>query len=70
MTTLFSAFVGPILIICLVLIFGPCLINKGLTFVRNRVNAVQLMVLQCQYQPIVRVEEEYDYHPSQGDTDF
>ena len=62
MTTLFSALVGPILIICLVLIFGPCLINKGLAFLTSRVNAVQLMVLQHQYQPIAKIEEEYDYH--------
>ena len=61
MTTLLSALAGPILIICLVFIFGPCLINKGIAFVKDRVNAVQLMVLQRQYQPIVKIEEEYDF---------
>ena len=40
MTTLFSALAGPLLIICLALIFGPCLINKGIAFVKSRVNAV------------------------------
>jgi hypothetical protein len=45
------------------LIFGPCLINKGIAFVKSRVNAVQLMVLQHQYQPIVKIEEEYDFYP-------
>ena len=63
MTTLLSALAGPILTICLVLIFGPCLINKGIAFVKSRVNAVQLMVLQHQYQPIVKIEEEYDFYP-------
>lgn len=53
MTTLFSALAGPILIIFLILIFGPCMINKGLAFVRTRINAVQLMVLQHQYQSAV-----------------
>ena len=53
MTTLFSALAGPILIIFLILIFGPCMINKGLAFVRARINAVQLMVLQHQYQSAV-----------------
>ena len=67
-TTLFSALAGPILIICLVLIFGPCLMNKGLDFVRARVNAVQLMVLQRQYQPIVRIENEDDHHSLYADT--
>lgn len=49
MTTLFSALAGPLLIICLALIFGPCLINQGIAFVNSRVNVVQLMVLQHQY---------------------
>lgn len=39
MTTLFSALAGPIIIICLLLIFGFCLINKGLAFVKARMNA-------------------------------
>ena len=52
MTTLLSALAGPFIIICLILIFGPCLINKGLAFVKNRINAVQLMILQRLYQPM------------------
>ena len=54
---------GPILIICLVLIFGPCLINKGIAFIQSRIDAVKLMVLQQQYQPIIQMEEL-------GDTGF
>ena len=64
MTTLFSANAGLILIICLVLIFGPCIINKGIAFIQGRVDAVKLMVLQRQYQPIIQIEEEL------GDTGF
>lgn len=60
-TTLFSALAGPVLIIFLLLVFGPCLINRGLAFVKNRINTVQLMVLQRQYYRIVRMEEEDDY---------
>ena len=52
-TTLFSALAGPILIICLVLVLGLYLINKRLAFVRAKINAVQLMVLQRHYQPII-----------------
>jgi hypothetical protein len=58
MTTLFSALAGPILIICLVLIFGPCIINKGNAFIQSRVDAVKLMVLQQWYQSIIQIEEE------------
>ena len=63
MTTLFSALAGPILIICLVLIFGPCIINKEIAFIQSRVDAVNLMVLQQQYQPIIQMKEL-------GDTGF
>ena len=70
MTTLLFTLARPILTICLVLIFGPCLINKGIAFVKSRVNAVQLMVLQHQYQPIVKIEEEYDSYPPHEDIDL
>ena len=63
MTTLFSVLAGPILLICLVLIFGPCIINKGIAFIQGRVDAVKLMVLQRQYLPIIKIEEL-------GDTGF
>jgi hypothetical protein len=58
MTTLFSALARPILIIYLLLIFGPCIINKGIVFIQSRVDAVKLMVLQQQYQPLIQIEEE------------
>lgn len=34
------------------------MINKGLAFVRARINAVQLMVLQHQYQSAVIEDED------------
>ena len=40
---------GP-LIILLLLTFGPCLLNKLLAFIKQRLNTVQLMVLRQQYQ--------------------
>lgn len=67
-TTLFSALAGPVLIIFLLLVFGPCLINRGLAFVKNRINAVQLMALQRQYHPIVMMEEEDNYHSPYRNT--
>lgn len=51
-STLFSALMGPILIIALVLIFGPCVANKLIAFVKQRVDAVQLMVLRQQYRTV------------------
>lgn len=58
MTTLFSALAGPVLFVCLALIFGPYIVNKGIAFIQNRIDAVKLMVIQRQYQPIVRFETE------------
>ena len=63
-TSLFSALAGPVIFICLILIFGPCIINRGMAFIQSRIDAVKLLVLQRQYQPIIQVEEEL------GDTGF
>ena len=68
MTTLLSALAGPILIIFLVLVFGPCLINKGIAFIKDRINAVQLLVLQRQYHPLPSKIEEYAYNYLKRDS--
>ena len=52
LTTLLSSLAGPLIILLLLLTFGPCLINRLVAFVRDRVNTVQLMVLRQQYQPL------------------
>jgi hypothetical protein len=55
LTTLLSALAGPIILLLLMLTIGPCVVNRLLTFIRERVNAVQLMVLRSQYQPLYTV---------------
>lgn len=37
---------GPIFILLLELSFGPCIINKLIAFVKDRISAVQLVVLR------------------------
>lgn len=49
-TTLLSALAGPVLILLLALTIGPCLINRLLTFVRERISAVQVLMLRHHYQ--------------------
>ena len=49
-TTLLSTLMGPLIILLLPLTFGPCLLNKLLAFIKQRLNMVQLMVLRQQYQ--------------------
>lgn len=44
---------GPLLSLLLLLTIGPCIINKMLAFIKERVNTIQPMVLRTQYQPIV-----------------
>ncbi|XP_053757960.1 syncytin-2-like [Panthera pardus] len=43
----------PLLSLLLLLTIGPCIINKMLAFIKERVNTIQLMVLRTQYQPII-----------------
>ncbi|XP_052494354.1 MLV-related proviral Env polyprotein-like [Budorcas taxicolor] len=50
LTTLLSSLMGPLIILLLLLTFGPCILNKLLAFIKQRLNTVQLMVLRQQYQ--------------------
>lgn len=52
LTTLLSAITGPLLLLIIILTIGPCVINKLVTFVKDRINTVQLMVLRTQYQAL------------------
>ena len=56
MTTLLSSLAGPLLILCLLLVFGPCVFNRITAFIRKRVNAVHAMMLQRHYQALPRNE--------------
>ena len=45
-------YTGPLIILLLLLTFGSCLLNKLMTFIKSRINTVQLMVLRSQYTAI------------------
>ena len=45
MTTLISTLMGPLLILLLLLIIGPCVLNRQVAFIRTRISAVQLLVV-------------------------
>ena len=57
LTTLISTLLRPLLIL-LMLTFGPCIINRLVAFVKERINTVQLFVLQQQYQTVSQDQEE------------
>ena len=50
--------VGPFMVPLLILTFGPCILNKLVTFVKERINTVQLLVLRQQYQALPQNIEE------------
>ena len=57
LTTLISTLLRPLLIL-LMLTFGPCIINRLIAFVKERINTVQLFVLRQQYQTVSQDQEE------------
>ena len=57
LTTLLSALAGPLIILLLLLTLRRYIINKLVTFVKDRVNTLQIMVLRQQYQPLDLVTE-------------
>ncbi|NXY12358.1 ENV1 protein, partial [Pteruthius melanotis] len=45
LTTLVSTLIGLIIMILLVLIFGPCVLNKLVLFVRSRLETINVMLV-------------------------
>lgn len=60
LTTLISSLIGPLIILLLILLFGPCILNRIIQFVRDRFSVVQALVLTQQYHQ-VRQNETEDY---------
>ncbi|XP_020830678.1 endogenous retrovirus group S71 member 1 Env polyprotein [Phascolarctos cinereus] len=53
LTTLISALAGPLLLLAIALIFGPCLVNRLLDFVKSHINSVKLLLVRDpRYQPL------------------
>lgn len=44
-----STLISPIGLLLLLLTFGPCILNKLVSLVKERINTVQLIVLRSQY---------------------
>lgn len=55
--TLLSTLAGPLIILVLLLTFGPYILNRVVAFIKERVSAVQVMVLQQHYQILQEAEE-------------
>lgn len=57
MTTIISSLMGPLLLLTI----GPCVLNKLVTFVRERASAVQILMLRQKYHALEGQEnQEYE----------
>ncbi|NXW51358.1 ENV1 protein, partial [Nyctiprogne leucopyga] len=46
LTTLLSTLIGPVAMIIMALIFGPCMLNKLVSFVKSRLETVNIMLVE------------------------
>lgn len=60
LTTLISTLMRPLLILLLLLIIGPCIFNRLIAFIRERITTVQVLILRQQYQWVNSQDEEVE----------
>ncbi|XP_062041107.1 MLV-related proviral Env polyprotein-like [Lepus europaeus] len=61
LTTLISTITGPLIILLLILTFGPCIINRLLQFINSRLSITHALVLTQQYQSLKREDIEQTF---------
>ena len=58
LTTIVSTLLGSLIVLLLTLTFGPYILNWLMSFVKERLNTIQIMVLRQQYQMVAQDEEK------------
>ena len=49
---------GPLIVLLLTLTIGPYILNQLMSFIKERLNTIQIMVLRQQYQMVAQDEEK------------
>lgn len=57
-TTLVSSLIGPLILLLLILLFGPCILNRLVQFIRERLSVIQALVLTQQYHQLRQFDTE------------
>ncbi len=52
LSTLISTIMGPLIILLLILVLGPCVLNRLVQFIKDRLTVIQAMVLTQQYHQL------------------
>ena len=55
---LVSTLLDPLVMLILMLTFGSCILNRLVSFIKERINTILLMVLRQQYQTVAQDGEE------------
>ncbi|NP_598373.1 envelope protein fragment [Moloney murine sarcoma virus] len=49
---------GPLIVLLMILLFGPCILNRLVQFVKDRISVVQALALTQQYHQLKPIEYE------------
>lgn len=55
---LLSSLAGPLVILLLIVTIGPCILNRLVTFFREQIGNIKLMIIRQQYATLKNAETD------------